>query len=102
MAAWLVEPGVPPALIYAVVFLSCIIEAFFPPWPTDVISVYAGFLAGRGLLAPVAVFVAAVVGTQVGVMAVFWISRRWGRALLAGPMGRYLPCLLYTSPSPRD
>jgi membrane protein DedA with SNARE-associated domain len=53
--------------------------------------VYAGFLAGRGLLAPTTVFVTAVVGTQVGVMAVFWISRRWGRALLAGPMGRYLP-----------
>jgi membrane protein DedA with SNARE-associated domain len=56
-----------------------------------VISVYAGFLAGRGMLAPVAVFASAVVGTQVGVMAVFWITRRWGRALLAGPMGRYLP-----------
>jgi membrane protein DedA with SNARE-associated domain len=87
----LLDPGVPPGLIYAAVFVSCILEAFFPPWPTDVISVYAGFLAGRGLLAPVPVFVTAVGGTQVGVMAVFWISRRWGRALLTGPMGRYLP-----------
>jgi membrane protein DedA with SNARE-associated domain len=56
-----------------------------------VISVYAGFLAGRGLLAPTAVFATAIVGTQVGVMAAFWIGRRWGRALLAGPMGRFLP-----------
>jgi membrane protein DedA with SNARE-associated domain len=91
LAVLLLDPGVPPALIYATVFVSCILEAFFPPWPTDVIAVYAGFLAGRGLVAPAAVFVTAVVGTQVGVMAVFWISRRWGRALLAGPMGRYLP-----------
>jgi membrane protein DedA with SNARE-associated domain len=24
-------------------------------------------------------------------MAVFWICRRWGRALLVGPMGRFVP-----------
>jgi membrane protein DedA with SNARE-associated domain len=91
LAELLLDPGIPPALIYAVVFGSCVLEAFFPPWPTDVISVYAGFLAGRGLLAPTAVFATAIVGTQVGVMAAFWIGRRWGRALLAGPMGRFLP-----------
>jgi membrane protein DedA with SNARE-associated domain len=91
LAAVILDPGVPPALIYAAVFLSCILESFFPPWPTDVISLYAGFLAGRGLLAPGLVFAAAVVGTQIGVMAVFWLSRRWGRALLTGPMGRYIP-----------
>jgi membrane protein DedA with SNARE-associated domain len=91
LAAAVLDPGVPPLLVYAVVFASCIVESFFPPWPTDVISLYAGFLAGQGLLAPSVVLAAAVVGTQVGVMAVFWLSRRWGRALLAGPMGRFIP-----------
>ena len=91
LASILLDPGVPPALIYAAVFLSCVLESFFPPWPTDVVAVYAGFLAGRGLIEAEAVFVAAVIGTQLGVMSVFWISRRWGRGLLAGPMGRYLP-----------
>jgi undecaprenyl-diphosphatase len=37
------------------------------------------------------VLASAVAGTQAGVMAVFWLSRRWGRALLAGPMGRFIP-----------
>lgn len=91
LAGLLLDPGIPPALVYTAVFLSCILESLFPPWPTDVISLYAGFLAGRGRLEPGLVLTAAVLGTQIGVMAVFWISRRWGRALLAGPMGRYVP-----------
>jgi membrane protein DedA with SNARE-associated domain len=91
LAAALLDPGIPPALVYTAVFFSCILESFFPPWPTDVISIYAGFLAGRGYLAPSLVLLAAVLGTQIGVMAVFWMSRRWGRALLEGPLGRYVP-----------
>lgn len=97
LAAVVLDPGIPPLLVYAVVFGSCILESFFPPWPTDVIAVYAGFLAGRGIVAGEAVFAAAVLGTQLGVMAVFWISRRWGRSLLGGPMGRYIPAERLTS-----
>lgn len=91
IAAIILDPGVPPLLLYTVVFLSCILESFFPPWPTDVIAVYAGFLAGRGVLEPVLVLAAAIAGTQLGVMGAFRVGRRWGRALLQGPMGRYLP-----------
>jgi membrane protein DedA with SNARE-associated domain len=91
LAVFLLDPGIPPAVVYAVVFGSCILESFFPPWPTDIIAVYAGFLAGRGVVAPSLVFLAAVLGTQVGVLAVFWMCRRWGRSLLNGPMRRYVP-----------
>lgn len=91
IATLVLDPGVPPLLIYAAVFLSCVLESFFPPWPTDVIALYAGFLAGRGVLVPGVVFAVAICGTQVGVMGAFWAGRRWGRALLAGPMGRYIP-----------
>ncbi len=97
LASFLLDPGIPPALLYTVVFLSCVLESFFPPWPTDVIAVYAGFLAGRGVLAPLAVFGAAIAGTQLGVMVVFWLSRRWGRTLLAGPFGRYVAPARLTS-----
>jgi membrane protein DedA with SNARE-associated domain len=84
------DPAVSPGLIYAVVFLSCVLESFFPPWPTDVISVYAGFLAGRGQLDHRLVLGSAVTGTQLGVMTAFWIGRHWGHALLTGPLGRWL------------
>lgn len=66
------------------------LESFFPPWPADLIALYAGFLAGRGVLTPWAAFGVAIAGTQAGVMAAFWLARRWGRALLLGPLGRFV------------
>jgi membrane protein DedA with SNARE-associated domain len=78
LAELVLDPGLPAPLVYAVLFVGCVLESFFPPWPADVITMYTAFLAGRGLLAP-------------GVMGAFWIARLWGRSLLAGPLGRYLP-----------
>jgi membrane protein DedA with SNARE-associated domain len=88
LAELVLDPGIPPLAIYTVVFLSCILESFFPPWPTDVIALYAGFLAGRGQLEQGIVLAVAIAGTQVGVMTTFWLARRWGPALLAGRFGR--------------
>lgn len=88
LAALVLDPAIPPILVYVVVFASCIVESFFPPWPTDVIALYAGFLAGRGQVDGRLVLGAAVGGTQVGVMSVFWLARRWGRDLFAGRLGR--------------
>jgi len=88
LAELVLDPGIPPLAIYTVVFLSCILESFFPPWPTDFLVLYAGFLAGRGQLEQGIVLAIAIVGTQVGVMATFWLARRWGPALLAGRLGR--------------
>lgn len=90
LAEFVLDPGIPAIVVYGVVFASCVLESFFPPWPTDVISVYAGFLAGRGQVDSWLVVVAAVSGTQAGVMATFWLGRRFGRALLAGRLGRWL------------
>jgi membrane protein DedA with SNARE-associated domain len=88
LAELVLDPGVPALAIYAIIFLSCILESFFPPWPTDVLVMYAGFLAGRGRLDHGLVLLAAIAGTQVGVMAIFWLARRWGPALLVGRFGR--------------
>jgi membrane protein DedA with SNARE-associated domain len=90
LAELVLDPGIPPLVIYSVVFLSCILESFFPPWPTDLIVLYAGFLAGRGQLNQGLVLAAAVVGTQIGVMGIFGLARRFGPALLAGRLGRVL------------
>lgn len=90
LAALVLDPGVPPLALYSLVFASCVLESFFPPWPTDVIALYAGFLAGRGRLDPALVLGVAVGGTQVGVMAVFWLARHWGRGLFAGRLGRFI------------
>lgn len=91
LAELVLDPGISPVLVYSVVFLSCILESFFPPWPTDLIVLYAAFLAGRGQLDPGLVLAAAIAGTLAGVMAIFWLARRYGPALLVGPLGRALP-----------
>ena len=88
LAEIVLDPAIPPLAIYTVLFLSCILESFFPPWPTDALVLYAGFLAGRGQLETGVVVALAITGTQVGVMATFWLARRWGSALLAGRLGR--------------
>ena len=90
LAELVLDPGIPPLAIYGVVFLSSILESFFPPWPTDLIVLYAAFLAGRGQLDQGLVLAAAVVGTQIGLMGIFWLARRFGPALLAGRLGRVL------------
>jgi membrane protein DedA with SNARE-associated domain len=90
LAETILDPGVPPLAIYSLIFLSCILESFFPPWPTDLIVLYGGFLAGRGQLEREFVLLAAIAGTQIGVMAIFGLARRYGPALLAGPLGRVI------------
>jgi membrane-associated protein len=85
------DPGLPAPLIYTILFLGCLLESFFPPWPADVITMYMGFLAGRGILAPAGVLAVAVVGTQTGVMGAFWVGRRWGPSLFTGRLARFLP-----------
>jgi membrane protein DedA with SNARE-associated domain len=90
LAELVLDPGIPPLAIYSVIFLSCVLESFFPPWPTDLIVLYAGFLAGRGQLERGLVLAAAIFGTQIGVMAIFWLARSWGPSLLAGRLGRVL------------
>jgi membrane protein DedA with SNARE-associated domain len=91
LAEVVLDPEVSPLLIYAVLLVGCALESFFPPWPSDVIALYTGVLAGRGVLEPGLVLAVAVLGSQAGVMGAFWITRRWGRTALAGRMGRYLP-----------
>lgn len=90
LAEMVLDPGIPPVAIYSAVFLSCILESFFPPWPTDVLALYAGFLAGRGQLDAGTVLTIATAGTLIGVMATFGLARRFGPALLAGRLGRLL------------
>src|SRR5512145_357598 len=90
LAELVLDPGVPPLALYAVVFLSCVLESFFPPWPTDVIALYAGFLAGRGQLEYGIVLAVAIAGTQIGVMTTFWLGRLWGPSLLGGRLGRLM------------
>lgn len=91
LADFLLNPKVPSVWLYTALFLGTVLESFFPPWPSDLVTLYCAFQAGRGRLDPAVVFVLASLGSQVGVMGGFWVGRRWGRALLVERPTRLLP-----------
>jgi len=81
---------VPAGLVYLVVALGTAIENAFPPIPSDVMTVLAGFLSRLGITTPWMVFLSAWVGSITGAAAVYYASRRFGRTFFTGPVGRRL------------
>jgi membrane protein DedA with SNARE-associated domain len=85
---WLV--GLPPALTYVVIGLVAALENVFPPVPADVIALFGGFLAGRGSVHPVAVFLAVWLCNVAGAMFVYWLGFRYGTGFFRGRFGRMI------------
>lgn len=73
--------NLPPEWIYSILFLGSIVESLFPIYPSDVVTLYCAFLAGRGLLSSWTVFSLAVAGSYVGVMGVYGVGVAMGRGL---------------------
>ncbi len=84
MAEW------PPLLIYAVIAVSVIIENFFPPSPSDVFVVLAGFLSHRGTTDPLTIFLVAWCFGVGGAVLVYGSVRHYGRRFLETAFGRRL------------
>ncbi len=70
----------PPAL-YLLLFASALLESLFPPWPSDVVTLYGAYIVGRGKASLALAFLAVVSGSLLGVMALFYLGRWKGRAL---------------------
>ena len=70
--------------------VSVVVENFFPPSPSDVFVVLAAFLAQRGTLEPLHIFLVAWLFGLGGAVLVYWASRRYGRRFFAGRLGRRL------------
>lgn len=64
-------------------FLSACIQQIFPPYPSEVLLLALGALTGRGVLWGPAAIVPYAAGTVVSSLALFWLSRRLGHAVLA-------------------
>jgi membrane protein DedA with SNARE-associated domain len=73
-----------------VIAISVVIENFFPPSPSDVFVVLAAFLAKRGPLEPLNIFLVAWGFGVAGAVLVYWASRRFGRRFFQGRLGRRL------------
>jgi membrane protein DedA with SNARE-associated domain len=70
-----------PPYLYPVLFASALLESLFPPWPSDVVTLYGAYLVGRGKVSLSMAFLAVVTGSLLGVMVLYYLGRVKGRAL---------------------
>jgi membrane protein DedA with SNARE-associated domain len=70
--------------------LAVAAENFFPPSPSDVLVVLAAFIAQRGPISALDVFLVAWIFGVAGAVLVYWASRRYGRRFFEGRVGRRL------------
>lgn len=95
MTGWLNEllgrlAGAPEPLVYLVLALAAGLENVIPPIPADVIVLFGGLLAGRGMAEPALVFPAVWIGNVAGALLVYGIGRRHGFGFFQGRWGRLL------------
>lgn len=88
LVEWMGE--IPGALVYVVVAVFAFVENVFPPVPADVIALFGGFLAGRGVLSPWGAFAVTWASNVAGAMFVWWAGRRFGLRFFRGRIGRAL------------
>ena len=88
-----------PVLVYGLIALSCFLENIFPPAPSDVFVVMAGFLSHAGRYQPLTIFLTAWGGGIAGAVAVYaaaeafagrFTDSRLGRMLLSGEAMAFL------------
>lgn len=65
-------------------------ENIVPPIPADTFVLFGAFLAAAGRADPVTVFLVTWVCNVVGALLVYTLSRRYGRAFFATPIGHWL------------
>lgn len=80
----------PAAALYVTLGVATFIENFFPPLPSDVLTALGAFLTHRGVTRPVTVFLVSWLGNLAGAICLYLVARHYGRAFLAGPVGRRL------------
>lgn len=83
--------GLNPLWIYAVVACVAFIENFFPPFPSDVIIVFAGSLIGiGGVVFPIALLLATV-GSTAGFLVMYKVGEWFGDSILETGKIKFIP-----------
>jgi membrane protein DedA with SNARE-associated domain len=72
------------------VFLSVVVENFFPPYPSDVVMFAAGFVSGSGRLGLPWLLLVSVSGSLLSTMLVHSVGRKYGRAIFERRRLRFL------------
>jgi undecaprenyl-diphosphatase len=78
----------PPIAVYVLLGVGAALENLVPPVPADTFVLLGGFLAGRGVLAPWAVFTVTWGLNVVSALVVYGVGHRYGRTFFEVGMGR--------------
>lgn len=70
-----------PHVLYPALFGSALLESLFPPWPSDVVTLYGAYLVGRGKASLPVAFLAVILGSLLGVMLLYYLGKWKGRAM---------------------
>lgn len=70
----------PNFYFYLVLFFSSILENIFPPFAGDTVILFAAFLASKGKLSFLGVYVISSAGSSIGFFLLYLTARRFGRA----------------------
>lgn len=74
---------------YLGIVLATILEAIFPPLPSDLMVPAAGLLVARGELHFAGIVIAATVGSLIGALVLYAVGRRAGDSLTRKFISRY-------------
>lgn len=85
---WLL--GLPVPAVYLVIGVLATVENIVPPVPADTAVALGAFLSQRGLTSPWNVFLITWVANTAGAVGVYLATRRYGRSILTGRVGRRL------------
>lgn len=80
----------PGALVYLTLGLAAALENVVPPIPADVVVLFGGVVAGRGVANVWLVFLAVWACNIAGAMIVYFVGLQYGAAFFAGRWGRLL------------
>ena len=80
-----------PILIYLVVFSIAFVENLFPPFPSDVVVVFAGSLISVGQVGFVEILFLSTVGSTVGFVAMYKIGDWFGDKILEQGKIKFIP-----------
>jgi membrane protein DedA with SNARE-associated domain len=81
--------GFVEAIGYPGIFLLMVVEGILTPIPSEFIMPFAGYLAARGVLNPIAVILVGTAGAAVGNVVAYHIGMRVGRPVIAR-WGRFI------------
>jgi membrane protein DedA with SNARE-associated domain len=68
--------------VYLLVVAAMTIEYVFPPFPGDVAIFAAGFISGEEGISVIIVILASLIGSFIGITAVYWVGNRYGRKII--------------------